>query len=176
MPISHVLPFFWRVNHLRPAASDDLLARKMVKHEKWALIYDANNVQDTAFIVNSSWTRMGFLPCLCPGCLQTRAVTQTMPASCPSVRDPSPPPQFPTPLKITPKEPNPIPPLLHHIMGCNLTYPVLVCFAALHTTRERSASQLPDSFTYLRILTKLLSIHPSQIITSTEVKLYCTRK
>ena len=23
------------------AASDDLLARKMVKHEKWALIYDA---------------------------------------------------------------------------------------------------------------------------------------
>ena len=41
VPISHVLPFFWRVNHLRPAASDDLLARKMVKHEKWALIYDA---------------------------------------------------------------------------------------------------------------------------------------
>merc|ERR1719186_1228072 len=23
VPISHVLPFFWRVNHLRPAASDD---------------------------------------------------------------------------------------------------------------------------------------------------------
>ena len=52
VPISHVLPFFWRVNHLRPAASDDLLARKMVKHEKWALIYDANKApqEDTTHL------------------------------------------------------------------------------------------------------------------------------